>query len=124
MPTTGNKLATAIGGTTYTVTNTNAQTTYLYTNVLAANTGSNTFQVNITRTSGALGGSVTLQASLDGTNWFTPAETAVSLVDGATQVIAILTTKRFLYYRLAITSTGTVVMTTEAYQVEDKEPIS
>lgn len=124
MAATGNKLATTIGGTTYTVTNTNTQTTYLYTDNLSINTGSNTFQVNISRTSGAIGGTATLQGSLDGTNWVTPVETAVTLVDGATHIFSIITTKRYLFYRIAIATNTTGVVVTEAYALEDKTPIS
>ena len=124
MALTGTKFTTAIGGTTTTVTNTNVQTTYLYSPNLSINTGSNTIQFNTSRTSGTLAGTVTLQGSLDAVNWVTPVETAVSFVDGATQVSPILTTKRYLYYRLAITTSGTVVAVTEAYILEDKDPIS
>lgn len=125
MALTGTKFTTAIGGTTTTVTNTNVQTTYLYSPNLSINTGSNTIQVNASRTSGTLAGSATLYGSLDGINWVATAlESAVNFVDGATSIISILTTKRYLYYRLAITTSGTVVAVTEAYILEDKDPIS
>lgn len=71
----------------------------------------------VTKTSGTLGGTATLQGSLDGTNYVTiPTATVVggastyTVTDTATQYINfVVTGSPYKYYRLSWTGTGTMV---------------
>jgi hypothetical protein len=107
-------------------TNTNATTTYLSTGRVAGNSGDFSMQVVVTKTSGTVGGTVTPQYSIDGDNWVAiPGATALTLTDVATQTqIWNLTNKKALYYRLAVTTTGTQVSTSVGYYLEDEDHIA
>lgn len=73
----------------------------------------------IAKTSGVLAGTLTLQGSLDGTNWETVptalvagAASTYTVTDVASQTKAfVITGSPFLYYRLSWTGTGTMVGT-------------
>lgn len=70
-----------------------------------------TVQLLITKTSGTVAGTVTLQGSSDGTNWYSfTSPAAVTATDVATQVVTFqVTDKIFKYYRASYTGTGTMV---------------
>jgi len=82
-----------------------------------------TIQAVFTKTSGTLGGTATLQASLDGTNYATVATAATvagaatyTVTDVASQsVIFIINGAPYKYYRVSWTGTGTMVGTIAAY---------
>lgn len=74
-------------------------------------------QALITKTSGTLGGTVTLQVSSDGTNYVTAPTTLVegasstyTVTDSATQsFVFVVKGNPFIKYRLSWTGTGTMV---------------
>jgi hypothetical protein len=82
-----------------------------------------TIQAVFTKTSGTLGGTATLQASLDGTNYATVATQATvagaatyTVTDVASQsVIFIINKAPYKYYRVSWAGTGTMVGTLAAY---------
>lgn len=100
-------IALTLSGATVTNTGTGTATSL----ALTTNFRNVTAQLLITKTSGTVAGSVTLQGSSDGANWYsftTPA--AVTATDVATQVVTFLATdKIFKYYRMSYTGTGTMV---------------
>jgi hypothetical protein len=74
-----------------------------------------TIQVNVTKISGTVGGTISLQGSLDGTNWkaLNTAETQTALATvTATDATNVyhwrLNGSPFLYYRVSWTGTGTM----------------
>jgi hypothetical protein len=73
----------------------------------------------ITKTSGTVAGSVTLQGSIDGTNWYSfTSPAAVTATDVATQVVTFqITDKIFPYYRASYTGTGTMVAVISAAKI-------
>lgn len=97
---------------------TNAATNYITTRTASTNAGpgiQTTVVVNITKISGTVGGTITLQGSLDGTTYtaLTTQETATAL---ATLTAADATATRtwriignpYRYYRVSWTGTGTM----------------
>jgi hypothetical protein len=78
-----------------------------------------------TKTSGTLGGTATLQASLDGVNYATIATAGTvagastyTVTDVATQsVIFTVKNQGYLYYRVSWTGTGTMVGTLASYLI-------
>lgn len=106
-----------------TVTNTNATTQYATFGKVPGNSGNISLQVVVTKTSGTVAGTVTPQYSIDGANWLAvPSATALTLTDQATNTqIWHLIDKKALYYRLAVTTTGTVVATSKGYYLEDTD---
>ncbi|MEB3151458.1 MAG: hypothetical protein VKL60_20880 [Sphaerospermopsis sp.] len=82
-----------------------------------------TIQAVFAKTSGTLGGTATLQASLDGTNYAT-VPTAATVAGAATytvtdvasqSVIFIINKAPYKFYRISWTGTGTMVGTLTAY---------
>lgn len=69
-----------------------------------------TFQVVVTKISGTVGGSVALQGSLDGVNYFAISGASnLTLTDVASQKnLWILTGANYSYYRLLSTGSGTM----------------
>jgi hypothetical protein len=65
-----------------------------------------------TRATGTLAGSVTLQGSLDGTNWAT-VDTAVTLTNAAYMLVTFPVTAKLPYsrYRFTVITSGTVKVT-------------
>lgn len=109
---------------TATVTNTNTEIEYLSTGLWNGNSGTITMQFVMSRTSGAIAGTVTPQYSLDGTNFIAiPGVTAFTLADAATNSqIWTVVDRKALYYRLAVSTTGTGVAETFALFLEDTNP--
>lgn len=109
-------LVNASGATTETVTNTG--TAYLQANRMGRR-GNTVIQATVTKTSGTLGGTMTLQGSVDGVNYkaMTVAEASTAIptytvTDTASQTqIWRLTGNPFPYYRVSWTGTGTMVGT-------------
>lgn len=98
-----------------TVTNTGTGTA---TATVSSKLGNNVvLQSLITKTSGTLGGTVTLQVSSDGTNYVTApttlvegAESTYTVTDSATQsFVFVVKGNPFAKYRLRWTGTGTMV---------------
>lgn len=102
------------------VTNTGTATSTLK---VTGSTSYVSIQAVFTKTSGTLGGTATLQGSLDGVNYVTiPTAGAVgaaatyTVTDTATQsVIFAVDDNAFLYYRVSWTGTGTMVGTLASY---------
>jgi hypothetical protein len=69
--------------------------------------------VIVTKISGTVGGSIGLYGSMDGTNW-TLCETATTATD-ATANYYINTTKRYYYYKIQWTGTGTMSASFKTY---------
>ena len=69
--------------------------------------------VIVTKISGTVGGSIGLYGSMDGTNW-TICETATTATD-ATANYYITTTKRYGYYKVMWTGTGTMAASFKSY---------
>lgn len=104
-------------GTNLTVdTVTNTGTSYVTTRALKADfTAHTTVQVNVTKISGTVGGTISLQGSLDGVNF-----KALNTLDTQTALATITATDAtnsyhwrvtggsFLYYRVSWTGTGTM----------------
>jgi hypothetical protein len=109
---------------TGTTTNTNAETEYLSTGQWNGNSGTITMQVVISRTSGTLAGTVTPEYSLDGTNFIAiPGTSAFNMTNAASNSqIWSITDRKALYYRLNVTTTGTVVAESFALFLEDTNP--
>lgn len=87
-------------------TNTNATTSYAYIkNVLGS---VQSWQFTVTKISGTVGGSVILEASINGTSWFSIGDT-LTLANQATNVNGWLNTTlvRYKHYRARYTTTGT-----------------
>ena len=81
-------------------------------------TGAVTIQVNVTKVSGTVGGTISLQGSLDGTNFkaLNTEETQTALAtitatDASNVYHWRLSKSPFLYYRVSWTGTGTMVAT-------------
>jgi hypothetical protein len=95
---------------------TNTATIYLTSPQINPNKGlSTTVQVNVTKISGTVGGTISLQGSLDGTNFkaLNTAETQTALATvTATDATNVyhwrLNGNPFLYYRVSWTGTGTM----------------
>lgn len=104
-------------GTNLTIdTVTNTGTSYVTTRVLKADfVAHTTIQVNVTKISGTVGGTISLLGSLDGTNF-----KALTVLDAQTALATITATDAtnsyhfritggpFLYYRVSWTGTGTM----------------
>lgn len=105
------------------VVNTNAETEYLSTGRVPGASGNFSLQVVVSKTSGTVAGTVTPQYSLDGTNFIAiPGLTALTLTDQATNTqIWTVTDKKALYYRMAVTTTGTVATSSVGYYLEDED---
>lgn len=95
---------------------TNTATAYLSTRVVSsAPAVTSTIWVSVTKISGTVGGTITLQGSLDGTNWKavnTP-NTATALAtftaaDASGTYHWVISGSPFLYYRVSWTGTGTM----------------
>lgn len=104
-------------GTNLTIdTVTNTGTSYVTTRKMAdLNVTYTTIQVNVTKISGTVGGTISLQGSLDGTNFkaLNTAETQTALATvTATDATNVyhwrLNGSPFLYYRVSWTGTGTM----------------
>lgn len=94
---------------------TNTGTIYLTTPRLAGVSGITTIQVNVTKISGTVGGTISLLGSLDGTNYkaLNTAETQTALAtitatDASNVYHWRLSNNPFLYYRVSWTGTGTM----------------
>jgi hypothetical protein len=79
------------------------------------------FQPTVTRRSTAIGGSIFLQGSVDGSNWYTTTYAAgdtVTVADAASQVLKIVLTPTnglpYKYYRLKCTGASSDTMTVRA----------
>jgi hypothetical protein len=86
-----------------------------------------TIQVNVTKISGIVGGAISLQGSLDGTNWkaLNTAETQTALATvTATDATNVyhwrLNGSPFLYYRVSWTGTGTMAASFSAQLYRNK----
>jgi len=86
-----------------------------------------TIQVNVTKISGTVGGTISLQGSLDGTNWkaLNTAETQTALAtitatDATNSYHWRLTGSPFLYYRVSWTGTGTMAASFSALLYRNK----
>lgn len=109
-------LTNAAGATTETVTNTG--TAFLQVSRFGQR-GQTVIQATVTKTSGTLGGTMTLQGSVDGVNYkaMTVAEASTAIptytvTDVASQTqIWRLTGNPFPFYRVSWTGTGTMVGT-------------
>lgn len=87
-----------------------------------AGPGAITIQVNVTKVSGTVGGTITLQGSLDGTNYkaLNTEETQTALATiTATDATNVyhwrLSKSPFIYYRVSWAGTGTMVAYMDAY---------
>lgn len=72
-----------------------------------------TGQVVVTKISGTVGGSITLQGSMDGTNWSTIGSAATA--SDATANYSFNTTVGWYYYRLSYAGTGTMSASLKAF---------
>jgi hypothetical protein len=86
-----------------------------------------TIQVNVTKISGTVGGTISLQGSLDGTNWkaLNTAETQTALptvtaTDATNVYHCRLNGSPFLYYRVSWTGTGTMAASFSASLYRNK----
>lgn len=86
-----------------------------------------TVQVNVTKISGTVGGTISLQGSLDGVNFkaLNTAETQTALAtvtaaDASTSYHWRLNGSPFLYYRVSWTGTGTMAASFSAQLYRDK----
>jgi len=98
-------------------TATNAGTMYLAGRVTGAGTA--VIQLNVTKVSGTVAGSASIQASIDNStnpaSWFAvPGSDTLTLAD-ASQVKAWTVTANALHYRVKYTTTGTQKSTPKAY---------
>lgn len=109
--------------TTSTTTNTNTQVTTFNTGREPGNTGDITMTLNITRTSGAAAGTATPQYSIDGVSYATiPGQSAFTLTDVASQTAAwTFADRKGLYYQITLSTTGTGVLNSYAYFLEDTD---
>ena len=87
----------------------NSGTTYLASRIFGS--GTMAIQLNIVKVSGTVGGSASLQASIDNgqspTTWFAiPGTDTLTLAD-ATQVKSWVIPANYLHYRIRITTSGT-----------------
>jgi len=94
---------------------TNTATVYLQSVRIAGAAQTTTIQVNVTKISGTVGGTISLQGSLDGTNYkaLNTSETQTALATiTATDATNVyhwrLNYSPFLYYRVSWTGTGTM----------------
>lgn len=93
----------------------NTATVFLTTGRIAGVSGVVTVQVNVTKISGTVGGTISLQGSLDGTNFkaLNTAETQTALAtvtatDASNVYHWRLSSSPFTYYRVSWTGTGTM----------------
>jgi hypothetical protein len=110
-----------------TVTNTATGTVQcrLLRDVAVTNT---TVQVNVTKISGTVGGTISLQGSLDGTNWralnTVDTQTALATVTAADATASYhwrLSGSPFLFYRVSWTGTGTMSASFSALLYRNKK---
>lgn len=97
-----------------TMTNSTAVTATLQTNAVAENVS---IQAVVTKSTGTVGGTVTVSASLDGTNYVAlpVATSTLDLTDQATNTaIFNYTNNNYLAYKVTFTGTGTMVATPSA----------
>lgn len=94
---------------------TNTATVYLTSGRIAGTDGITTVQVNVTKISGTVGGTISLLGSLDGTNYkaLNTAETQTALATvTATDATNVyhwrLSASPFIFYRVSWTGTGTM----------------
>lgn len=95
---------------------TNTGTAYLSTALItSAPATTTTVWVAVTKISGTVGGTLTLQGSLDGTNWkginqpnIQTAVTTITASDATATYHWIITGSPFQYYRVSWTGTGTM----------------
>jgi hypothetical protein len=89
---------------------TNAGTVYFTLTTQPASTNNIIeVQYKVTKISGTVGGTATLQSSLDGTNWYTvPGTSANTLTDGSHVTAFKVTNWGGKYLRIATTGTGTM----------------
>ena len=107
---------------------TNAGTTYLSTVAISpAAATSTTFWVAVTKTSGTVGGTITLQGSFDGTNWKAlnqpNSQTALATItpaDASATYHWNISASPFIYYRVTWTGAGTMVATFTAQMYRAK----
>lgn len=104
---------TSYGNSLDTVTNAGTKSTYSKTVKNWFYGATVNAHVIVTKISGTVGGSISLQGSMDGTNW-TNCETATTATD-ATNNYFISTTKRYYYYRVSWTGTGTMSASFKTY---------
>jgi hypothetical protein len=104
------------------VVNTNTQTQYLATPEVKGDNGDFSLQVVVSRTSGAAGGTVTPEYSLDGTNFITiPGTSAFTLSDTATQSqIWAIVDRKAPFYRLKVSTTATGVVSSTGFYVGEE----
>lgn len=105
---------------------TNAGTEYL-TATTSGNSSVISFQFVGTKISGTVGGTVTLQSSLDGVN-YTDVDASLTTVDSYTNTnvttntyITTVTRPAFLYYRFKVVGTGTMVQRIQGYLIGKNE---
>lgn len=97
-------------------TTVNTGTAYLTVATTAANRNVAAIQVVVTKISGTVAGTITLQGSLDGTNFFaltdsttSPTITTKTATDVASQTFAWLVNHSpWVYYRISYTGSGTM----------------
>lgn len=68
-----------------------------------------TISISVTKATGTLAGAATLQATLDGTKWFTVSST--SLTDGANDLLFVVAGTGANGYRIRVTTSGTSTST-------------
>lgn len=112
------------GATSDTVTN--AGTEYV-TITTSGNYSVMSFQFVGTKISGTVGGTVTLQSSLDGVN-YTDVDASLTTADSYTNTnvttntyITTVSRPAFLYYRFKVVGTGTMVQRIQGYLVAKNE---
>lgn len=104
---------TTYGNTLDTVTNTAAISTTAATVGSWYASASVQAQIVVTKISGTVGGTLGLYGSMNGTNW-TITETATTPSDASVNYF-ISTTKRYKYYKVMYTGTGTMVASLKTY---------
>lgn len=95
-----------------TMTNSTAVTATIQTNAVAENVS---IQAVVTKSTGTIGGTVSVSASLDGTNYVALSSSTLALADQTTNTaIFPLTKNNYLYYKVTFAGTGTMVATPSA----------
>lgn len=106
------QVVTAMVKSATTMTNSTAVTATLNTNYVCENIS---IQAVVTKSTGTVGGTVAVSASLDGTNYVSLTTSTLALTDQATNTAIFPFTKNnYLYYKVTFTGTGTMVATPSA----------
>lgn len=85
---------------------TNADTT-TYTVSVTGKKSTISFQTNITKISGTVGGTIKIYGSVDGTNYATTALTTINLTDASANHATVYTSNGYQKYRYQIITSGT-----------------